>query len=182
MGDRVRNHRTTTAARATHPVGWRFILAVRAGCSRRKRAASVRRSATAPREFSRDHLQEFGEAWQGMERQWHASLAPPDRDLLDELTTATEQSAFRIIESWSRHEALARRLGISRRGAGTLRQRFCKLGILTKISDYVPHKRSACFAWLPTPLTRGNQPACEYLLHANKPQPTRHWKGDPGDQ
>ena len=71
------------------------------------------------------------------------------------------RSAFRIIKSWSRWEgndprnfyitveALARRLGISVRGAGKLRRRFCQpLGILKKISDYIPQKKSACFAWL----------------------------------
>ena len=163
-----------TAPRQRHEQLTRLVGAAFRQCGRDVAEENARlqyeEAQPRPQSSLAEHLQEFGEAWQGMEREWIASLAPPERDLFDELTTPTEKSAFRIIESWSRREgnnaqnfyinveALARRLGMSLRGAGMLRQRFCKLGILTKISDYVPQKKSACFAWLPTPLTRGNQP------------------------
>src|SRR2546423_9975912 len=41
-----------------------------------------------------DHLQEFAEAWEGMERQWRASLAPPERDENQRLRSASEICVF----------------------------------------------------------------------------------------
>jgi hypothetical protein len=106
-----------------------------------------------------EHAAEAGELWSGMERKWLAELSNPERLKFDALSTATEREAFRIIRNWSRAdspdpdffivcEGLAWRIGLSIRGAGKLRSRFCSLGILRETAAYVPHKWAARFKWL----------------------------------
>jgi hypothetical protein len=144
-----------TAPRQRHDQLMRLVGAAFWQCGREvaEENARLQFEEAQPRPASSlgEHLAEFAEAWEGMERQWLSSLAATEREVFDTLTTTNERSAFRIIKSWSRWEgndprnfyitveALARRLGISVRGAGKLRRRFCQpLGILKKISDYIP--------------------------------------------
>jgi hypothetical protein len=104
-----------------------------------------------------EHLAEFDDLWAGMERDWRAKLSATEREKFDGLTTDTERDAFRIIHNWSRAdsaddfkiqvEGLAARIGLSIRGAGKLRSRFCVMGILSKTADYIPHKRCARYRW-----------------------------------
>lgn len=115
-------------------------------------------AAPAPATPLEKHLEEFKELWSGLERDWLAELSATERRRFDALTTDTERDAFRIIRNWSRAdndahdfkiqvESLAARIGLSIRGAGTLRRRFCSLGILRQTAPYVPHKLAARYEW-----------------------------------
>lgn len=125
-------------------------------------------------------MAEFSDAWSGMDRQWVASLNGFEREKLESLPTEQQRDAFRIIRNWSRDdsaasdffinaEALARRLGLTIRGASKMRDAFCKAGILHKTAPCVPHKRSARFIWMPG---SGDGPARSRVHVSTRPVPS----------
>ena len=95
------------------------------------------------------HVDDFGQAWDGIQRQWLRKLSSPERKKFDALTTDNEREAFRIIRTG--HKRI-RRISkswlnildgdLACRGVahGKLRDRFCALGVLRKTAEYVPHK------------------------------------------
>jgi hypothetical protein len=135
----------------------------------------------APNATLQEHLEEFDQAWSGMERIWRTELSPIERAKLDRLTTEKERDAFRIIRNWAQtdpHEfkihcqSLGDRLGMSLTGASKIRRRFCSLGILKQTKPYVPNKFCARFNWLTNDERKRSQGT---LISPEQ------WNGDPGD-
>ena len=138
----------------------------------RKNAELQYQEATpSPKAELKEHLEEFRSAWEGWHRIWLEKLSVAERAKYDNLATDIERDAFRIIRNWSNTgpqkfkihcQSLADRLGISLRGAGKLRQRFCKAGILRLVEPYVENKFCARFRW-----TAASEPR-EDSLHGDK--------------
>ena len=110
-----------------------------------------------------EHLKDFAEIWAWMESQWLESLAAAERERFEQLVTDAERGAFRIIRSYARKAAqkpapdfpivrdnLGERVGITGEGAGLLRRKFARLGIIAQTVPYVPNKAAARFRWLLT--------------------------------
>jgi hypothetical protein len=170
----------TRHEKLTKLVGTGFFQAGKAVL--RKNAELQHREATPPPSATvQEHLQEFDEAWSGMDRKWKAKLSSSEREKIESLTTETQYDAFRIVRNWSQTskpdfkihcESLARRLGISLKGASQLRFKFCKLGILWPTAPFVPHKRCARFEWI-----AAHEPKRKQETLISPPQ----WNGDPCD-
>ena len=109
------------------------------------------------------HLNEFANLWDGLEKPWLASLGDAEREHFAQLTTDAERGAFRIIRSYAGKAAsdgnadfpivrdnLGERVGISGNGAGQLRAKFARLGIIVPTVPYVPNKAAARFRCLLT--------------------------------
>jgi hypothetical protein len=103
-----------------------------------------------------EHLGEFEQMWAGMDRKWKAKLSPTERDKFDSLSTENDCDAFRILRNWSQTDApdfkvhcesLAKRLGVTLKTAANIRRRFCRLDIMCKTAEYVPHKLAARYRW-----------------------------------
>jgi hypothetical protein len=112
---------------------------------------------------SPEHTIDFASLWTGMERQWLDSLLQVEREYLDRLETDAQRSSFRIIRNYAMkatqdgaadfpiaRENLALRLGITGPGAGQLRQKFVKLGIINLTVPYRPNVTAARYRWLPS--------------------------------
>lgn len=110
-----------------------------------------------------EHSKDFASLWSGLENPWLASLADVERERFRQLSTDAERGAFRIIRSYARKAAsdgnadfpvardnLGERVGISGNGAGQLRAKFARLGIMEQTVPYVPNKAAARFRWLLT--------------------------------
>jgi hypothetical protein len=136
----------------------------------------------APNAPLQEHLEEFDQAWSGMERIWHSGLSPIEPAKLERLSTENEREGFRIVRNWSqianagefkiRCQSLGDRLGMSLGGACKLRRRFCEAGILQQTKPYVPNKFCGRFKWIAGAERKREQAA---LI-----TPTQ-WNGDPGD-
>jgi hypothetical protein len=124
----------------------------------RQNAEMQHKEATpAPEASLEDHLAEFDEMWQSHERSWLPRLSEAERTLFDALDTEIERSAFRILRNWAQTDEpdffahcqnLADRLGITREGAGSLRRRFCAMGIMRKTKDYIIRQRATRYQWI----------------------------------
>lgn len=116
----------------------------------------------------REHLDDFESLWNGMEIRRMKNIPALVRAKHDILTTAAERDALRIIENFARKAAsdgvpdfpiardnLASRLCMTGRGAGELRRRFVRLGILEQTAAYRPNVKAARYRWLcdATPIT-----------------------------
>ena len=149
---------------------------------RRNAELQHREAKPAPKASLEEHLVEFDkEVWPWKEQGWETKLSASERQKFDGLTTEIERDAFRIFRNWSQTdsrdfyvscESLGARLGISARGAGKLRSKFCEIGILRLTARYVPHKLCARFEWIATHEPKQNQAGL-----ISPPQ----WNGDPGD-
>jgi hypothetical protein len=149
----------------------------------RKNAEIQYREATPPPKATvQEHLDEFDQAWSGMEREWLSKLSRTERDKRESLTTQREREGFRIVRNWSqtanagefkiRCQSLGDRLGISLKGASKLRQKFCELGILKQTRPYIANRFCARFEW-----TAG----AERKRHQSTLISPSQWNGDPGD-
>jgi hypothetical protein len=154
----VRDHRATVAARQIVEARGRDVLPSWSGVARENARLQYAEANPAPATPLEEHFAEFDGLWRGLERKWLRELSDGERRRFDALTMDTERDAFRIIRNWSRAdkraddfkiqvEGLAARIGLSIRGAGKLRRRFCSLGILRKTADYVPHRLCARYKW-----------------------------------
>lgn len=118
---------------------------------------------TGTKAGKQEHLQEFAEFWAGLHSLWLAELSPSERTTFENLTTAFEQDAFRIIRSFAKYarskneedfpiarDDLSARVGLTGEGAGLLIRRFCDNthAILRRTQEYVPHKSAARYRWL----------------------------------
>jgi len=107
-----------------------------------------------------EHLADFERAWEGMNKRFLAELTAEERTAVDALTTENERDAFRIIWNYHRlaHEGgdddfpiavadLGGRLGITWQGAGQLRKRFVRDGIIRPTASFVRNVSAARFTW-----------------------------------
>ena len=108
-----------------------------------------------------EHSKDFGDLWNWMKTPWLESLADTERERFAQLSTDAERGAFRIIRSYARKAAqdgnadfpivrdnLGDRIGISGEGAGQLRRKFAKLGIIEQTAPYKANIAAARFAWI----------------------------------
>jgi hypothetical protein len=106
------------------------------------------------------HLKDFRGSWAGLHKKWAAALSDREREGLKSLTTENERDAFRIVRSFERkasldgaedfpivRDNLGDRLGISGRGAGGVRDKLEKLGIIQRTKAYVPNKAAGRYRW-----------------------------------
>jgi hypothetical protein len=128
----------TRHQKLTKLVGTAFFQAGKT-VARKNAELQCRKATPAPAATLAEHLGEFDEAWDGMQRQWIAKLSSAEREKFEGLSTETERDAFRILRNWSQTdspdfyascESLSHRLGISVGGASKLRRKFGKIGIL----------------------------------------------------
>lgn len=123
--------------------------------------AQFRTKTATTNATEKDHLQSFNALWAGLEQSWRASLSEQELEHFGQLETDNERDAFRIIRSYARKAAsdgasdfpvardnLAERLGITGKGAGFIREKFTRLGIIEKVCDYQPNKAAARYCWL----------------------------------
>jgi hypothetical protein len=88
-------------------------------------------------------------------------LADDEREAFGLLSTETERDAFRVVRSFERKasldeaddfpiacENLGDRLGISRKGAGGIRDKLENLGIIQRTRPYKANKAAARYRWL----------------------------------
>jgi hypothetical protein len=107
-----------------------------------------------------DHMTEFGDLWERLERRWYESLSEGERERFSQLSTDAERGAFRIILSYERNAAqnghadfpiardnLGERVGISGNGAGQLRMKFVRLGIIAQTTQYRANVAAARYRW-----------------------------------
>lgn len=107
-----------------------------------------------------EHLADFERAWEGMHKQFLAELTAEERTAFDALTTENERDAFRIIRNYFRLVPvggdadfpvavadLGGRLGITWQGAGQLRKRFVRDGIIRPTAPFVLNVSAARFTW-----------------------------------
>ena len=108
----------------------------------------------------REHMADFEKLWSGLEKQWLDNLTPAERQKSERLTTDSELAAFRIIRSYATkarqdgvpdfpiaRDNLGKRLGITGRGAGLLRQKFVDLAIIDPTAPYKPNVAAARYRW-----------------------------------
>jgi len=109
----------------------------------------------------KEHMEDFGKLWSGLEKQWLDNLSLVEREKLEQLTTDSELAAFRIIRSYAvkarqdgapdfpiARDNLGKRLGITGRGGGLLRQKFVDLAIIAQTAPYKPNLAAARFRWI----------------------------------
>jgi len=107
------------------------------------------------------HLKDFRSAWKGLHKKWVAALSEGERQGLQSLSTENERDAFRIVRSFDRkasldgaedfpiaRDNLGDRLGISGHGAGGVRDKLEKVGIIQRTKAYVPNKAAARYRWM----------------------------------
>ena len=91
-----------------------------------------------------------------MERKWFRKLSVRERIKFDILSTDTDRDAFRILRNWSqtdspdfkvRRNSLAERLCVVPNTAGSIRIRFCSIGIMRQTAEYVPRQLCARYEW-----------------------------------
>lgn len=98
-----------------------------------------------------------------MHSQWLESLSDTETEHFAQLCTEAERGAFRIIRGYALKAAqdgstnfpiardnLGERVGISGNGAGQLRRKFTRLGIIAQTAPYRPNVAAARFCWLLT--------------------------------
>ena len=108
-----------------------------------------------------EHLKDFTGLWSGLEKRWLDSLSQNEQERFAQLTTDAERAAFRIIASYARKaegegaldfpiavENLGNRLGITREGAGQLRKKFVRSGIIVETVPFRANVAAARFRWL----------------------------------
>ena len=110
-----------------------------------------------------EHLKDFADLWDGLENPWLESLADADRECFGQLSTDAERGAFRIIRSYARKAAqdrnadfpivrdnLGKRVGITGEGAGLLRKKFVRIGIIELTAQYRANVAATRYRWLPS--------------------------------
>ena len=117
-----------------------------------------------------EHLKDFAEIWEWMESQWLELLAETERESLTLLSTDAERGAFRIIRSYAHKAALdgntdfpvardnlGERVGITGNGAGQLRSKLARFGIIAQTIPYRANVAAARFKWTAGLLTKGKE-------------------------
>jgi hypothetical protein len=137
-------------------VGAAFLQAGREVAIRNAQAQYSEADPT-PGASLQEHNAEFAQMWSGMDRKWKKELSTVEREKFDTLSTHNERDAFRILRNWSQTdspdfkvhcESLSKRIGVTLKTAANIRLRFCKLGIMRKTAEYVPHKLAARYHWI----------------------------------
>lgn len=108
-----------------------------------------------------EHMASFEILWSGLMDSWKSSLSAIEQEFFNRLETDNECDAFRIVRSFARkaeqdgatdfpivRDNLAARLGITGKGAAGIRDKFVRLGAISKTANYVPNKFAARFKWL----------------------------------
>ena len=108
-----------------------------------------------------EHMKDFAELWEWMEQQWITTVQNAELKQFLTLTTEAERGAFRIIRSYARKAAqdgnadfpigrdnLGERLWITGNGAGLLRKKLVRLGIIKLTAPHKPNVTAARFCWL----------------------------------
>jgi hypothetical protein len=105
-----------------------------------------------------DHLKSFEKHWRNMLASWISRINSDEKKAFEELQSDSHREAFKIFWNFNQLAqtahfsisvtSLGSRLGITPQAAGQLRARFCQLGILKKVRNSIPNKRSAQFVWL----------------------------------
>lgn len=150
----------TRHAKLASLVGTAFHQVSRAMAERLTRAQFAEKTVSTNANET-EHLTEFAALWDGLEKAWLADLNEPEREKLARLLTDAERAAFRIIRSYGRKAAqdgapdfpvgrdnLSERIGISGEGAGQLRMKFIKQGIIALTVAYKPNIAAARYRWL----------------------------------
>jgi hypothetical protein len=123
--------------------------------------AQFAEKAVATNADQAEHLRDLAEIWAWMESLWLESISDAEREKFTSLATDAERGAFRIIRSYS-HKAtqdgkadfpiardnLGERVGITGEGAGLLRAKFVRLGIIARTAAYRANVAAARFRWL----------------------------------
>ena len=128
--------------------------------ARQTAQAQFQRKSVSTEASEQEHMASFENLWAGLVDIWKSSLSTAERELFKRLETENERDAFRIVRSFARkaeqdgdfpiaRDNLAERLGITGKGAAWIRDKFAKLGIITKTANYVPNKFATRFRWLP---------------------------------
>ena len=135
------------------------------GCEMASRIAAqqFRTKQVETRASLREHTENFAECWRGLERAWLARLSKAERHAFESLTTQHECDAFRIVNSYARHareseandfpiarDNLGARLGITGRGAGKIREKLTRFGIVRLVKQYRPNRAAARYVWTAT--------------------------------
>lgn len=138
------------------------------------------------------HLKDFDEMWDSMEKHaWLPSLNPIEARKLEELTTAAERDAFRIIGGFAQfakksnqtdffivRDDLGCRLGLSGPGAGKLVERFITLKIVQRSQDYIPKVAAARYRWrLDVDPPAISDPPFDALVKPTQPGPSLELSG-----
>lgn len=113
------------------------------------------------KESQLDHMREFGELWEGLERQWLNQLSECESERFSLLSTDAERYAFRIVRNYAQKAAvegqpdfpivrdnLALRINLTGRGAGFLRLKFVNLGIIEPTQPYRANVAAARYRWI----------------------------------
>ena len=111
-----------------------------------------------------EHMRDFAGIWEWLGKNWMESLAATERDCFAVLVTDAERGAFRIVHNFACKAAkggafdfpiardnLAARIDLTPEGAGLLRRKFVRLGIIQETVPYRANVSPARFRWLLTP-------------------------------
>ncbi|MEY2485479.1 MAG: hypothetical protein QOH39_1127 [Verrucomicrobiota bacterium] len=109
---------------------------------------------------SDEHLNDFELLWQWSIAEWRKALSMSEEDKFKRLSNENERAAFRIIRDFHRsashsghsefpisRDSLAERLQMTGEGAGKLRVRFCKMGIIILVKSHIPNRQCAYYRW-----------------------------------
>ena len=123
--------------------------------------AQFQRKAVPTEATEQEHMASFEILWAGLVEPWMANLTATEREAFNLLETENERDAFRIVQSFARkanqdgaadfpivRDSLARRLGVTGKGAAGIRDKLARLGVISKTANYVPNKYAARFTWL----------------------------------
>jgi hypothetical protein len=91
---------STRHQKLTKLVGTAFFRASKT-VARKNAELQYREATPAPAATLAEHLEEFDQAWDGMQRRWIAKLSPAAREKFERLTTDIEHEAFRILRNWA---------------------------------------------------------------------------------
>ncbi len=137
--------------------------------------AQFRNKTATTKASEAEHLASFEKLWAGLASRWTAELSAAERDIFTRLETENERGAFRIVRSYARkaeldgaadfpivRDNLGDRLGVTGKGAGWIRDKLGKLGVIEKTANYVRNKSAARYRWLlngaEAEATPGNDP------------------------
>ena len=143
-------HRGTRHQRLTELVAAAFRQAghdvVRRNAEMQFLASRVAMNATLA-----DHLQEFEESWDWMEKQWWAELPDAEKSCFETLPLTIERELFRLLLNFAQYaptqgrpdfpfsiQSVGDRLGKSPQHISNLRRRFATNGLITETSPAAP--------------------------------------------
>ena len=120
-----------------------------------------RRNQQNIRSSLKEHLREFGTAWDGMRKKLVNSFSPEERQKFDALGSEHQREGFLIVRAFAGAAAdngekdfaiarasLADGLSITPPGATDVIQKLCESKIIAQTQPYVRHKKPARFCWL----------------------------------